>query len=190
MSHIIISEPDNEFTEAALVTVEEVEAFIADIGLTDLDEPVIESARDTATARLEDACGVAFTERERQEIAFGRNDIALLEMPRVLQVLEVDNEEVNEGPYPDGLIPLDDGKHSVLYRHGWEVTPLPIKRAVLLLTRHYLTIDPTDFDERATSKTTEMAAWSLVTPGVRGAIFPIPEVNQIVSDYAYATPVV
>jgi hypothetical protein len=190
MGHVTISEPDEQFNEDDLVTVEEVEAFIADIGLVDLDTEVIENARDTATARIEDACGVAFIERERQEIAVGRNGTALLERPRVIRVLEVDNEEVDHGPYPDGLIPLDDGTHSVLYRHGWEATPLPIKRAVLLLTRHYLTVDPTDFDERATSKSTEMAAWSLVTPGVRGAIFPIPEVNQIVSDYSYATPVV
>lgn len=190
MSRITISEPNESFEPEPLVTVEEVEAFISDIGLVDLDEAVIENARDTATARLEDACGVAFTERERQELATGRNGFALLEMPRVIRVLEVDNEEIDEGPYPDGLVPLEDETHSVLYRHGWEVTPLPIKRAVLLLTRHYLTTDPTDFDERATSKTTEMAAWSLVTPGVRGAIFPIPEVNQIVSDYSYATPVV
>lgn len=184
------SVPDSEFTPDPLVTVEEVEAFVADVGLLDLDSDQIESNRDVATARIEDACHVAFTEREAVEIATGVDGFALLSRPRIIEVLKVDNVAVGEGPYPDGRIPLEDGDHSVLYRHGWEETPLPIKRAVLLLTRHYLTIDPTDFDERATSKSNEMASWSLVTPGVRGAIFPIPEINQIVSDYAFATDVV
>ena len=184
------SVPDSVFTPDPLVTVGEVEAFVADVGLLDLDSDLIEDTRDVAAARIEDACHVAFTEREAVEIATGVDGFALLSRPRVIEVLKVDNVAVGDGPYPDGRIPLEVGDHSVLYRHGWEETPLPIKRAVLLLTRHYLTIDPTDFDERATSKSNEIASWSLVTPGVRGAIFPIPEVNQIVSDYSYATDVV
>lgn len=185
-----LSVPDSVFTPDPLVTVAEVEDFVSDIGLLDQDSDRVEDLRDVATARLEDACHVAFTEREAVENATGVDGYALLSRPRVIEVLKVDNVAVGEGPYPDGRIPLEVGQHSVLYRHGWEETPLPIKRAVLLLTRHYLTIDPTDFDERATSKSNELASWSLVTPGVRGAIFPIPEVNQIVSDYAYATDVV
>lgn len=185
-----LSVPDSVFTPDPLVTVEEVESFIADVGLLDLDSDRLEETRDVATVRIEDACHVAFTEREAVETVTGVDGFALLSRPRVIEVLKVDNVAVGEGPYPDGRIPLEDGAHSVLYRHGWEETPLPIKRAVLLLTRHYLTIDPTDFDERATSKSNEIASWSLVTPGVRGAIFPIPEINQIVSDYGYATDVV
>jgi hypothetical protein len=187
---MIPSVPDTAWTPDPLVTVEEVEAFVSDVGLLDLDEDKIEETRDVAIARIEDACGVAFVERETVEIATGRDGFALLTQPRVTEVVKVDNVAVSDGPYPEGRIPLDDGRHSVLYRYGYTETPLPIKRAVLLLTRHYLTVDPTDIDERATSKTTEMASWSLVTPGVRGAIFPIPEVNQIVSDYAYAGDVV
>lgn len=183
------STPTN-YTAPAIVTVSEIEEFIADVGLLDLDADKIEDTRDMATARIEDACGVAFVEREAVEIATGRDGFALLSRPRVIEVLKIDNVSAVSGPYPEGRIPLEDGDHSVLYRHGHETTPLPIKRAVLLLTRHYLTTDPTDFDERATSKTTEMASWSLVTPGVRGAIFPIPELNQIVSDYSYAGDVV
>jgi len=183
------STPTN-YTAPPVVSVADVEEFIADIGLLDLDSDKIQETRDVATARIEDACGVAFVERETVEIATGRDGFALLSKPRVIEVLKIDNVSAVSGPYPEGRIPLDDGDHSILYRHGWEVTPLPIKRAVLLMTRHYLTTDPTDFDERATSKSTEMASWSLVTPGVRGAIFPIPEVNQIVSDYSYAGDVV
>lgn len=179
-----------EFSPDPLVTVEEIETFISDVGLDDVDESLLESTRDVATARLEDACGVAFTERETTEQATGRDGFALLTWPRVTQVVSVDGDPVGTGPFPTGRIPLEAGDHSVVYRHGWTETPLPIKRAVLILTRHYLLVDPTDFDERATSKSNEVASWTLVTPGVRGAIFPIPEVNQIVSDYAYATDVV
>lgn len=173
-----------------IVSVSEVEDFISDIGLRDIDEDIIDQTREMALARLEDACGVAFVPQTRTEQVTGSNGFGLTEMPRVIEVVTVDGISDGSGPYPDGRIPLEEGTHTVVYEHGWEVPPLPIKRAVLLLIRHYLTIDPTDFDERATSKTTEMAAWSLVTPGVRGAIFPIPEINQIVHDYAYVTPVV
>jgi len=178
------------FTPDPLVTLGEIEAFVSDVGLDDIDEDLLILNRDVATARIEDACGVAFTERETTEQATGRDGFALLAWPKVIQVVTVDGEAVGTGPFPTGRIPLESGDHSVVYRHGWQETPLPIKRAVLLMTRHYTLIDPTDFDERATSKSNEVASWTLVTPGVRGAIFPLPEVNQIVSDYAYATDVV
>lgn len=173
-----------------IVTVSEVEDFISDIGLRDIDEDIIEETREVALARLEDACGVAFVPQTKTEQVTGSNGFGLLDMPRVIEVVTIDGTADGSGPYPEGRIPLDDGVHTVVYEHGWQTPPLPIKRAVLLLIRHYLTTDPTDFDERATSKATEMASWSLVTPGVRGAIFPIPEVNQIVHDYTYVTPVV
>jgi hypothetical protein len=175
---------------AGAVTVADVEAFIADIGLEDVDEARIVEARDLATARLEDACRCSFSPRETTETVEAVNGWALLANPLVSEVLTVDGEEVNTGPYPSGRIPLAGGEHEVTYRYGHEELPLPIRRAILLLTRHMLSVDPTDFDERATSKTTELAAWSLVTPGMRGAIFPIPEVNQIVSDYAFAGDIV
>jgi hypothetical protein len=184
------SDPIRHSNEAAIVTVAEVEAFVADIGLTGLASTDITDARDLATARLEDACRCSFTPRETTETVEGVNGWALLGHPLVSEVLTIDGVAENTGPYPAGRIPLAGGEHEVTYRYGHETAPLPIKRAVLLLTRHMLTVDPTDFDERATSKTTEMAAWSLVTPGFRGAIFPIPEVNQIVSDYAFAGDIV
>jgi hypothetical protein len=173
----------------SVVTVAEVREFCESVGVETTDAE-IEEARDLAEARIEDACGVSFTPKVATEEVESVNGWALFPHPRVIQVQEVDGETVNTGPYRTGRVPLNTGTHTVTYTHGWEEPPLPIKRAVKLLTRHMLSVDPTDFDERATSKTTELAAWSLVTPGFRGAIFPIPEVNQIVSDYAFVGDIV
>ena len=173
----------------AVVTVAEVRTFCESVGVSATDEE-IEQARDLAVARIEDACGVAFTPRTQTETVTSTNGWALFSKPRVIELLTVDGAAVNTGPYIEGRVPLESGEHEVTYTHGWTQPPLPIQRAVKLLARHILTVDPSDFDERATSKVTEMAAWQLVTPGVRGAIFPLPEVNQIVSDYSYAADIV
>jgi hypothetical protein len=176
-------------TGGTIATVDEIRDFCETVGVEATDG-AIEDARDLAEARIEDACGVAFTPRTITETVTSNNGWALFSKPRVIELLTVDGEATNTGPYIDGRVPLASGEHEVSYTYGWEEPPLPIKRAVKLLARHILTVDPSDFDERATSKVTEMAAWSLVTPGVRGAIFPLPEVNQIVSDYSYAADIV
>jgi hypothetical protein len=184
------SDPIEYWTgNAHIVTVEEIRDLCTTVGLTPTDDE-IEEARNLAEARIEDACGVAFTPRSITETVNSNNGWALFSKPRVIELLTVDGEATNTGPYIDGRVPLASGERLVEYTYGWEEPPLPIKRAVKLLARHILTVDPSDFDERATSKVTEMAAWSLVTPGVRGAIFPLPEVNQIVSDYSYAADIV
>lgn len=167
-----------------LVTVEELTEFVTAAGLSPSEEEIRE-ARDLASARIEDACGVAFSPRETTETVTGTGGTALLSHPKVISVLTVDSEPVNEGPFGPGEIPLETGTHTVTYTHGYEETPLPIKRAVKLLARQHLTEDPSDLDLRATSKSNELATWTLVTPGIRGAKFPIPEVNQIVRDYSW-----
>lgn len=172
---------------ADLVSLDEVKDFLTrnESDVPD-DDAVIEEARDLATSRLEDECRCAFVPREKTETVEAYNGTAILSMPLVISIEQIDGVAATGGPYPDGLIPLTgDGNHTVKYTHGHEEVPVPIKRAVLLLIQDYLSIDPSDLDRRATSKVTEMASWALVTPGVRGAVFPIPEVNQIIKNYAF-----
>jgi hypothetical protein len=165
-----------------IVSVAEFEDFAGDM---DLDGLPVESTLALSQERIEHYCRVAFTPRQVEETLTADNGSALTTWPRVIEVETVDGEASGIGPFADGVIPLAAGEHTVVYSHGYPEPPLAIKRAVCLLTRHYLIEDPTDIDFRATHKTTEMASWSLITPGVRGAIFPIPEVNEIVSTYRY-----
>lgn len=178
------SDPVQYLDTAALVTIAELTDFVEAAGLTPSVEDVTE-ARDLASARIEDACGVAFTPRTASQSLTALNGKGLLNHPLVIRVLTDNGDAVDTGPYGSGEIPLEGGDHDITYTHGYETCPLPIKRAVKLLARLHLTEDPTDLDLRATSKSNELATWSLVTPGMRGAKFPIPEVNQIVSDYTW-----
>jgi hypothetical protein len=174
--------PEDSDVDAPVVSEVEFEGFAGDMDLTGL--PVL-STLALAQERIEHYCRVAFTPRRAEETLTADNGYALTTWPRVIEVETVDEEETGTGPFADGRVPLTDGEHAVVYVHGYPEPPLAIKRAVCLLARHYLIEDPTDIDYRATHKTTEMASWSLITPGVRGAIFPIPEVNEIVSTYRY-----
>ncbi|HTU15639.1 MAG TPA: hypothetical protein VMF31_10600 [Solirubrobacterales bacterium] len=176
---------------ATVVTVQEVKDFV--VGVVDdvPEDPKILEAIELVQDRLEDACRCAFIPQTRTEQVEAHDGKALLSRPLVIEVLEVDGEESSiAGPFPTGRIPLHNGDRVVKYRHGWEETPRPIKRAALLLIRDQLTPDPSDFNSRATSVSNEEGSFALVTPGVRGAIFPIPEVNQIVRNYAYVGDVV
>lgn len=173
-----------------IVTLAEAHTFVDDYLDTTPSDEVLQDAVDLASERIEKACRVAFTPREVTATVESINGWALCDHPMVIRLLTVDGEEVDTGPYVSGNLPMAAGTREITYTHGYETPPLAIKRAVLLLTRHLLIEDPTDFDSRATHKVTEMASWSLVTPGVRGAMFPIPEVNQIVSDHAFMGDVV
>ena len=179
----IIGTPATPDSVDAIITLAELTTFLD--GFTATDAAKLE-AIELASDRIEQACGVAFTPRTATETVTASNGKALLGNPMVITVDTVDAVAVGVGPYPSGQIPLDGTDHTVVYTYGYPTPPSPIKRAVKLLARHHLIQDPTDLDSRATFKSNEMASWSLVTPGVRGAQFPIPEVNQIVADYTFA----
>lgn len=166
-----------------IVEVAEFESFAPDLA----GDARIEDTLALAAERIEHYCNVKFTPQVYTETLTGVSGFAVTSWPKVISIDEIDGEASTLGPFDDGRFPLADGEHSVTYTHGYETSPLTIKRAVCLLTRHYLIEDPTDIDFRATSKTTELAAWSLVTPGMRGAIFPVPEVNEIVAAYRYVS---
>ncbi len=152
------------------------------------DSEIIEK-RELAETRIEGACGVAFRPRYIRATVegHGRNNL-LLPTPRLLDVISIDGEATQLPASITGEIEGSSpwvGSHDIAWVHGFDTPPPSVVAAVRQLTVHYLLVDPDDLDGRATFKSNEIASWSLVTPGVKGARFPIPEVNEVVRTFGY-----
>jgi len=161
-----------------------------------LDDVDIAGAREAATTQIEGACGVAFRPRYGKELLDGSGSTTLLvRQPQLRRILSaaVDGEAVDVDTLtvdPAGLVisPLrwTEGQANieVAYVHGYEIFG-PAELPVRDLASYLLTKSPTDWNERATSVSNELGSYSLVTPGVRGASFPLPSVNAFVEDHRY-----
>lgn len=152
------------------------------------DEEIAEK-RDLAEKRIEGACRVAFRPRySRATVAGTGRTTLLLPTPRLLEVLSINGETFEAAENIAGEINRSQGwtgDFDIAWIHGYQVAPASVAAAVRQLAIHYLMVDPDDLDGRATFKSNEIASWSLVTPGVRGAHFPIPEVNEVVNEFGY-----
>lgn len=158
-------------------------------------------ARDWAEDKLESACEVAFRPRyfKDKRNGSGRN-LLRLTWPKAHSLLSanlggtdiaasVSVEDTGFAYYAGGLWTRGRKNAVVAYAHGNLRPPAPVTRAAVKLARHYLAGNVRDEDERATSMTADDGTfYSLVTPGVRGALTPIPEVNAVITDFAYETP--
>jgi hypothetical protein len=158
-------------------------------------------ARAIATREIEGACAVAFRPRYGKELLDGSGgQELLLRQPQLLRLLKVsiDGEDLSEEELgeltldPASLLvrtggwPVGRANIEVAYVHGYESFS-PAKLPVRDLAAYLLTESPTDWNERATSVSTEYGSYSLVTPGVRGASFPLPSVNAFVEDNRFVS---
>lgn len=159
------------------------------------------AAREWAEDTLEQACGVAFRPRYRRVSLDGPGTGTLFAPdPRPTALLsasitgtDLTNDEIDAVTIRDagvfervGFWAAGDGNVALTYVHGHPVPPAPVRRAAVKLAAYFLTNDPSDYFDRATSLSTEDGAtYSLVTPGVRGASTPIPEVNQVIEEFRY-----
>jgi hypothetical protein len=176
-----------------------LEAITAALGSgTSADNAKLREARAYAERVLEDACGVAFRPRYAREVRDGDGSTSLmLYRRRPLQLISVSvggtaltSSELADvelsssgllyraGAWASGFENLD-----FAYIHGYRSPPEPVSRAAVKLARSFIVKSPSNFDERATSVTTDEAHYSLVTPGVRGAHTSIPEVNRVIEEY-------
>ena len=73
------------------------------------------------------------------------------------------------------------------YEHGDDFPEPAATQAALLLAKLWLVEGPAD--DRATSMSTADGTFALVTPGMRGARFSLPEVNEIVAELRIPIPV-
>lgn len=154
-------------------------------------------AREQALDEIERACHVSFRPRYRKERISGNGTDRLLlgsRQPRRILSLEVDDSPLSEADIdalilePSGVVVRDStwasGRSNIVvtYESGYEFYT-PAQRPVRDLAAYYLTPSPTDWNERATGFSNDLGTYSLVTPGVRGASFPLPVVNSFVEGF-------
>lgn len=203
-------------TLGSLVTyVEVVGGFLCSITemrkLSSLDDdtkyPIADLvvARTLAETALEDACGVAFVPRYRRDMIDHRpgSRLLLLKRPRPTAVRSItrdgiafsDAQLANIKLRPTGSLYSMTGwpiayrsYYEVAYEHGYPYPPPRVAQAARMLAKRWLIESP--YDDRATSMTTEDGTFSLVTPGMRGAMFDLPEVNVVVAEYSYIAALV
>lgn len=171
-------------------------AEIAEAAEVDDEPKKLAEAREWASSWLEEACGVAFRPKYARDALRGSGTAELLlahPMPSVIFASSINDQTLDEVLSLDASgVVLRNGRWthgartSVAYQHGYSKTPPIVSRAAVKLARRYLIEDPTDLDERATSMSSGDGTYSLVTPGVRGALTSIPEVNAVIDHFAYA----
>jgi hypothetical protein len=149
---------------------------------------------------LEDACGVAFVPRYERERVSADGYHLRVKWPKVRAVRSASHtatdgttitaltstELASVVGTPGGLYYPNRwttgwSNMTVGYEHGYDTPPPRISRAGLLLTKRWLLEGPVD--DRATSLSTDDGTFLLVTPGMRGAMFDLPEVNAAVQQY-------
>jgi hypothetical protein len=165
---------------------------------TDAPEYELRAKREVALQEIENACGVAFRPRYAKETISGSGTNRLvLPHRQLLRVIAVEaggvalsGAEVEALVIdPIGVVVRDSGgwpagrsNITVTYVHGY-LSYVPAQLPVRDLAAYLLTTHPTDWNERATGFSGEMGSYSLVTPGVRGARFPLPSVNAFVEQH-------
>lgn len=184
-------------------TIEVVGGFVASLAeIKDrLDETpadaLVASKRESALKEIEDACSVALRPRYQKELLSGDGSRKLrLSRRRLISVesVSVDGTALTEAELealtldPMGVL-ISESAWSrgvlnivVTYTHGFVDYP-PARHPVRDYATYLLTPQPTDLNARATSVTTDVASYVLVTPGVRGARFPLPSVNAFVAEF-------
>jgi len=167
-------------------------------GVTKTEEQIVE-ARNLAEGWLEEACSVAFRPRYARETLDGSGtQRLLLSNPQLITIREAEVGDTvvaleSLKGYPEGVAWGEElwtegaANVSIAYEHGFLVTPAMVSRAALRLARHFLVEDPSNYDERASSMSTDEAHYTFITPGMSGAMTSIPEVNVVIQHFRYAS---
>jgi hypothetical protein len=169
-----------------------------------LTELASKSAADIAAGRtlaeqaFEHATGYTFVPRYTRQTLSAVHGTVLRLPKRPLRSIRAISETTSLGGTPDTLTTTDyaatedgiyrpgtwtPGPNNVVvgYEYGADEPPERVKRAVLLLAKTWLTTGP--IDDRATGIPTEGGTIPLLTPGIRGSTFGIPEVDAVVEQY-------
>ncbi|MDQ3933426.1 MAG: hypothetical protein M3340_02210 [Actinomycetota bacterium] len=160
------------------------------------------AARAIAEDVLEDACNYAFAPRyRRQELDVstltGRLRLDRWHVRRI-RWIEADGEaltsdqlsalRIYNGRSVDSQSFIFIPRTTIVvgYEHGLKAPPPAAARIAKRLAKRYLVKTP--IDERASTMSTEDGTISLVTPGVRGMLFDIPEANAFVQQFGRPDP--
>ena len=146
-----------------------------------------------AEVAFEEACGRSFTRKWRSLTVDGSGSRNLFVPDYPLQelltatvdgvALDVSDLTVYDGGYirnPGGWS-CGDGNVTLTYEYGMKSVPPPVQRAVSLIAASVLADGP--WDDRGFGVTTDGGYVRLLTAGVSGAAFSIPEVQAAVVEY-------
>lgn len=166
------------------------------------DELVL-ATRDAVIEALEKACSVSFVQRQRIETFADDVPMSKVNLERTRGIIvtdcavdgtALDVDDVALMRVRKGGLLLRGGSSrnsrgfgcdaEVTYLEGYETPPGRVCRAVKLLTRDWL-VENLDsaMPSRATSWTAGEDTYRLVTAGVAGALFDLPEANAVVKQY-------
>lgn len=157
-------------------------------------------AREIAEQFLEDECGVAFRPRYAHVYldGTGGTDI-LLPHPQASSVRSVSvgdealsGEELEDlALYESGRLYREEGwtegrrNVEIIYEHGFDNPPAQARRCAALLARHYATKRLSNLEDRSSRYETAEAIYSLITPGMRGNLTALPEVNAFLQSWQF-----
>lgn len=154
-------------------------------------------ARLAVEVEFERVCHRAFVHRFFREPFQGDGShYVWLKYPEIKQVLSVnDVAVVDDSDFLtyDGMYELrwltdifvNDEPYIIEYEYGMDDVPVDIKRAALRRARGLLTGSRARIDERATvMQIPDFGTFQLSTPGQRGAMTGIPDIDVVLADYA------
>lgn len=161
-----------------------------------LDDAVIDAKRAVAEEIIEgldteDGCHRAFVPRT-ETFTLSGDGTTRLSIPRY-HLLTVESIEIGGATVSPDNVSIES---SSLYRsiwtrgfgnvvvevtHGLDAPPLAVKEAAMLLTKHRALKGP--IDDRATGIQADGGVITLATPGQRGSVTGIPEVDRVIRAY-------
>lgn len=180
-----------EVVGAHYFTIGELRGRYRELTEAKYDAARVAAARDLACAALEDACGVSFVPRGTTEARRpSRSRVRISERaPRALlaakdadgATIDLAGHDIIGGRWirhgwPSGFV-------TITYEHGLDRPPPRVAQAAMILTRDWLVQGP--ISDRATQYVVgdpdSVAVVNQVTPGIRGSVFGIPEVDAVVA---------
>jgi hypothetical protein len=144
-------------------------------------------ARTSVEDALEKVLGFAMVPRFRTQTLTGwaRTEWPLLNelwpYVRVIRTIVVDEVAIEPAAFGGYDWPPGYSTVEVAYEHGLDEPGPRWKRYALMLAKNWLLDSPID-DRASTFSSVEGGTYGLVTPGLRGSIFGIPEVDAAVNE--------
>lgn len=161
------------------------------------DETLIH-VRQLVEEECELLCGRAFVPRYGRIVLDGTGcENASFTTPdlRVIRSVSVDGTavdmtgmtyDVTDGiVWPDGYFPAGRRNVVVEFEYGMDSPPADLVDATITRLRNRLNRGQTSLDPRMTSMSNEHGTWSLATPGQRGAMTGLPEVDEVYARYSW-----
>jgi hypothetical protein len=142
-------------------------ASVDGTGTCELVAPDVE-LRSVRSVRRYEADGVTYT-------AFTAAELAALEVTRWGTIIRRDGTWFTRG-----------ARHVFEYEHGHDAPPPDLRDAAITRLRHRMNAHSSGIPDRATSMQTEAGqTFSLATPGLRGFITGIPDVDVVLDRYRF-----